>query len=217
MAAEAERTSQILLDIGAVTLNLENPYTYVSAIRSPVYTDCRLLMGYPQERRTIAHLLAEKIAQTGNFDVIAGTATAGIPHAAWVSERLGKPMVYVRSEAKGHGKQNQIEGPTISDGQKVAVVEDLISTGSSSIATVEALREAGATVDFIFAIMTYGMAKADENFAKTRVRPIVLATFEDLVTKAAAIGQINDSQREVILDWTKDTAGWWNRVQGQTT
>ena len=158
-----EKVAKILLSINAVSLNARKPFRYSSGILSPVYTDCRFLMSYPYERRLIRNLYVKTIESVGNFDVIAGTATAGIPHAAWVAEKMNLPMIYVRGKAKDHGKENQIEGKLMKK-QKVAVVEDLISTGGSSIETVRAIRKIGSHSDYIFSIITYGLKKASENF-----------------------------------------------------
>ena len=153
-----------LLSIGAVSLQPETPFTWASGIKSPIYCDNRLTLGYPEIRKNIATGLVQLIEEKfGTVDVIAGTATAGIPHAAWTSDLMNLPMVYVRSSAKGHGKGNQIEGP-ITAGQKVVVVEDLISTGGSVITCVEALREACCEVVGVVSIFTYNLPAAVEKF-----------------------------------------------------
>ena len=151
--------AESLLEIKAVSLRPNDPFTWTSGIQSPIYCDNRLTLSYPEIRRKIAAGLAEIITEKfPGTDLIAGTATAGIPHAAWVSELLNLPMCYVRSKAKGHGKGNQIEGNAAS-GQKVVVVEDLISTGGSVITAVEALREAGCNVLGVVSIFTYELEK----------------------------------------------------------
>ena len=136
----AKEIAKSLLDIEAVTLSPNDLYTWSSGIKSPIYCDNRVTLGYPEVRRAIRDGLSQMIIeQFGNVDIVSGTATAGIPHAAYISEKLNLPMNYVRSKSKSHGKQNQIEG-AVSKGKKVVVVEDLISTGGSSITAVEALR-----------------------------------------------------------------------------
>ena len=159
-----------LLEINAVALKPNDPFTWTSGLRSPIYCDNRLTLSYPAVRREIAEGLQTLILE--NFpeaEVIAGTATAGIPHAAWVSELLKEPMCYVRSNAKGHGKGNQIEGK-VEKGQKVVVVEDLISTGGSVITAVQALREAGCEVLGVVSIFTYGLEKGKEAFAQEELK-----------------------------------------------
>src|SRR5437868_5815162 len=134
MTSTAEEIADILLSIKAVTINTKKPYKYTSGLLSPVYSDMRLLMSYPNERRRVVDAWIDLIKQQGDFDLIAATATAGIPHGAWISDKMDLPMVYVRGQAKEHGKKNQIEGLVSSD-QKVVIVEDLISTAKSSLET----------------------------------------------------------------------------------
>ena len=149
----AKQIAQSLLEIEAVSLSPNDPFTWSSGIKSPIYCDNRVTLGYPSVRREIRDGLVELIqTQFGEVEVISGTATAGIPHAAYISETLNLPMNYVRSKSKSHGKQNQIEGAQ-SEGKKVVVVEDLISTGGSSITAVDALKEAGAEVIGVVAIL----------------------------------------------------------------
>lgn len=210
----SEKVAETLLRLEAVTLNPNEPYTFASGIRSPIYVDCRLLMGYPDERGEIANLFAEAIESTGTkFDVIAGTTTAGIPHAAWASDRLKLPMIYVRSGAKDHGKQNQIEGP-LKNGQRVAVVEDLVSTGKSSIETIRAVREAGGEASHIFAIITYGFKESNDNFKSQGIRLTSLTTFVDVVRVAERMGYIAKKDIETVLDWAKDPYSWWGKRAG---
>ena len=158
-----------LLSIHAVALKPNEPFTWTSGLRSPIYCDNRLTLSYPEVRREIAKGLQSLIQENyPGAEIIAGTATAGIPHAAWVSELLNLPMCYVRSSAKGHGKGNQIEGK-VEKGQKVVVVEDLISTGGSVITAVQALREAGCEVLGVVSIFTYGLEKGKEAFAQEEI------------------------------------------------
>lgn len=205
---KAERVAQILLDIHSITFNAEKPYHYASGIISPVYIDCRLLMGYPEKRKQISEFLTDNIKATGEtFNVIAGTATAGIPHAAWVSDRLNLPMIYVRNKPKDHGKGNIVEGVLKKD-QHVAVIEDLISTAESSVNTVKAIRDAGALASYIFCIITYGMLKAKANITQNNVALVPLTSFETVVSVAEKSGQIKHDQKQNILDWATDTTGW---------
>ena len=203
----SEKTAKILLDIGAISLNPKKPYRYASGILSPVYTDCRLLMSYPKERSTIRNLYIQMIGHAGEFDVIAGTATAGIPHAAWIAEKMKLPMIYVRGKAKDHGKGNQIEG-VLKKYQKIAVIEDLISTGESSAETIKAAREVGAISSHVFAIITYGMKKSEDNFKNNKIKLSSLTDFATVVKIAEKIGRIKEKDKNVILEWAKDPSSW---------
>lgn len=200
--------AKILLELKAVSLNPKQPFKYSSRILSPIYTDCRILMSYPKQRQIIRDLYIEEMEKAGDkFDVIAGTATAGIPHAAWIADKLDLPMVYVRGSAKDHGKGNKIEG-VVKKGQKVAVIEDLISTGESAIATASAIRDAGGEILYIFSIMTYSMKKSTENFSQNSLKLITLTNIEELVNLAVEMDYIKEDEKEMILDWTKDPATW---------
>lgn len=204
----SKSVAEILLKINAVSLNPKKPYKYASGILSPVYTDCRILMAYPDKRRIIRDLYIDAIKKSGiQFDVVAGTATAGIPHAAWIADELNLPMVYVRGSAKDHGKENLLEG-IIKKGQKAIVIEDLVSTGESSISSTNAVRKAGGTVSHVFAIITYGIKIADNNFKKNKLKLIPLTTFEDVVKVAQSLGKIRSAEKAVILDWTKNPQAW---------
>lgn len=202
-----------LLDINAVGLSPQNPFTWTSGLRSPIYCDNRLTLSYPAVRRAIANGLQKLIAE--NFpgtEVVAGTATAGIPHAAWVSGLMDLPMCYVRSKAKGHGKGNQIEGK-VEQGQKVVVVEDLISTGGSVITAVEALREAGCEVLGVVSIFTYGLEKGKEAFAAEGITSYSLTDFPSLVETAIEKGYISQDDQESLLAWSKDPGEWSKRFE----
>ena len=204
----SETVAKLLLELNAVSLNPKKPFKYASGILSPVYTDCRVLMAYPQKRRLIRDLYIDAIQKSGvKFDVIAGTATAGIPHAAWIADKLNLPMVYVRGKAKDHGKENLMEG-IIKKGQKAIVIEDLISTGESAINSVNAVRTAGGVIDTVFAIITYGMLIADQNFKKNKLKLISLTTFVDVVDIAENLGQISDKEKEIILEWINNPSSW---------
>lgn len=207
MNKTSEKVAKILLTIKAVSLSPKKPYRYSSGILSPVYTDCRLLMSYPKERRQIRDFYIEAARLVGPFNAIAGTATAGIPHASWIADKLHLPMVYVRVVAKDHGKRNQIEG-SLSKKQNVAVIEDLITTGQSSAETVRAIRKAGGYSSYIFSIITYGMDKSKENFKKNRIKLISLTDFPTVVKVAEEIGYIKVKDKNVILQWAKDPASW---------
>ncbi len=198
-----------LLRIEAVTLSPNDPYTWASGLRSPIYCDNRLTLSYPEVRSLIADALAEKVKGLA-VDVIAGTATAGIPHAAFVAERLGLPMVYVRSGNKKHGKGNQIEG-VVHPGQRVVVIEDLLSTGMSAIEAAEALQAKGANVIRIQAIFSYGMERLSNNLREAKMDADALLTFEALLETAQQQGDITAEEQQQLADWSKNPVAWSER------
>ncbi|MBC1226223.1 orotate phosphoribosyltransferase [Listeria booriae] len=203
-----KQVAEQLLKIKAVFLQPNDPFTWASGIKSPIYCDNRLTLGFPKTRQFIAKALAEKIkAAFPEVEVLAGTATAGIPHAAWASDILDLPMVYVRSKAKEHGKGNQIEGP-ITKGQKVVVIEDLISTGGSSITAVEALREAGCDVLGIAAIFTYGLEKGKTLLGAANVEVAALTNYETLIEVALDEGYVTEGDMATLKEWNKDPEQW---------
>lgn len=203
-----------LLEINAVALKPNNPFTWTSGMRSPIYCDNRLTLSYPDVRREIAKGLKNLILEFfPEAEVIAGTATAGIPHAAWVSELLDLPMCYVRSKAKEHGKGNQIEGK-VEKGQKVVVVEDLISTGGSVITAVEALREAECEVLGAVSIFTYELEKGIEKLKDANIRTESLTNFSTLADVAAENGNISLVEHKSLLAWSKDPSEW-SRLHGE--
>lgn len=190
-----------LLAIEAVALRPNNYFTWTSGIKSPIYCDNRITMSYPSIRREIAAGMVEVIKEKyPAVEVIAGTATAGIPHAAWVSELLDLPMIYVRDSAKKHGKTNQIEGRVL-EGQKVVIIEDLISTGLSSLKVAKALREAGAEVLGVVAIFSYELKKAYEAFSQAEVEYVTLTNYPILVEEAVASDFIHQDDVEKLLEW----------------
>ncbi len=208
----AEEVAKILLKVGAISLRPANPFRYASGILSPVYTDCRLLISNPKERKEIIGLYIKSIKKTRKtFQVVAGTSTAGIPHAAWIADSLNLPMIYVRGNAKDHGKGNQIEG-TIKKGQTAIIIEDLISTGKSSIETANAIRKKNAKINTVFAIITYGMKIAKDNFKSNKIDLIPLATFEDVVNQASKMKFIKQKDKAAILEWVKDPASWGKKM-----
>ena len=195
-----------LLAIQAVALRPNDYFTWTSGIKSPIYCDNRITMSYPSIRREIAAGMVEVIKEKyPAVEVIAGTATAGIPHAAWVSELLDLPMIYVRDSAKKHGKTNQIEG-RILEGQKVVIIEDLISTGLSSLKVAKALREAGAEVLGVVAIFSYELKKAHEAFSQTEVEYVTLTNYPVLVEEAVASDFIHQDDVEKLLEWRNQLA-----------
>lgn len=193
-----------LLAIEAVALRPNDYFTWTSGIKSPIYCDNRITMSYPSIRREIAAGMVEVIKEKyPAVEVIAGTATAGIPHAAWVSELLDLPMIYVRDSAKKHGKTNQIEGRVL-EGQKVVIIEDLISTGLSSLKVAKALREAGAEVLGVVAIFSYELKKAQAAFEEAEVEYITLTNYPVLVEEAVAIDYIHQDDVEKLLEWRNE-------------
>lgn len=207
----ADQVASILYDIGSVILRLRQPFRYDSGILSPVYTDNRLIISHPKERTKIVDFLIAKIREIGIPDVVAGTATAGIPHAAFIAQKLNIPMVYVRSKPKGHGKGNQVEGK-FARGQRVLIIEDLVSTGGSSVRVAQALRKVGAKVTDVLAIFTYGLAESKENFGKSKIRLHTLTDLEHSAKAAAKKGYLKPEQVQMILDWSKDPRGWGKKM-----
>ena len=205
---QSTEIAKLLLDIKAVTLNVQQPYHYTSGILSPIYCDNRLVISYPEKRHQIIDAFLQRIHQNQlSVDVIAGTATAGIPHAAWIADRLNKPMVYVRSRSKAHGKQNKIEGK-LEKGQRALVIEDLISTGTSAVSAGLALRTAGAVVTDCIAIFSYQMTAAEQQFSNAGIRPLTLSNFSTLIEVAAQEGYINPEEKKSALTWNKDPEHW---------
>jgi len=200
--------AELLLRIGAVIVRPNRPFRYASGILSPIYTDNRLLMSYPKERRAVIRAMAELMHKKGiTADLIAGTATAGIPHAAWLSELLDKPMVYVRAKEKTHGKESAIEG-IVKQGQLAVTVEDLISTGGSALNTIQTLRNAGCSADNCLAIFTYEMKKAKDNFKNFNVDLHALTRFSVLMNVAEEKGYIKEEERIIALEWNKEPELW---------
>lgn len=204
--------AKILLSIKAVTLDAKKPYRYASGILSPIYCDNRLLMSYPQKRKKVVDFFLAKIEDIGlDFDIIAGTATAGIPHAAWIADRLDKPMIYIRGRSKDHGKENRIEGK-LKEGQKVLVIEDLVSTGGSSVSAVEAVMETGGSVVACLAIFTYGMEKAKKRFEEAGCPLYTLSDFSTLIEVAEKEGYLGPEEAKMVKEWNKAPAEWGKRV-----
>ena len=198
--------AKILLETKAVTLNVEEPYTYVSGIRSPIYCDNRRLIFFSGERKIICQAFRKHI-EPFMPDVIAGTATSAIPWAAWVAEKLEKPMVYIRKTSKGYGKEQLIEGGDIR-GETVVVIEDLVSTGGSSLNAVNACRETGANVLAMVAIFTYEFAHVIQKFQEANCDVKFLTNFSTLTEVAAEHQFIDKEQLALIQEWNKDPQGW---------
>lgn len=196
-----ETIAERLLEIGAVSLRPNDPFTWASGIKSPIYCDNRLTMSYPAVRSEVADGLVSLIKEHFSaVEVIAGTATAGIPHAAFVSEKMNLPMSYVRSSSKKHGKGNQIEG-LVKQGQKVVVVEDLISTGGSAIDAADALKAHGAEVLGIVAIFSYQLKKGADKLKEAGYPYYTLTDFDALVEVAAKTDQIKHEDIETLVNF----------------
>lgn len=196
-----ETIARQLLKIKAVYLRPENPFTWASGIKSPIYCDNRIILSYPEVRSVVEKAIADTVKEHyPDCDALMGTSTAGIAHAAIAATLLGMPMGYVRGSAKDHGRGNRIEG-RLEKGQKVVVVEDLISTGGSCIEVVEALREAGAEVLGIVSIFTYGLKKGLEHLAEAKVKNISLTDFDTLIHVAAEEKYINEHDIDNLLDF----------------
>ncbi|WP_034569720.1 orotate phosphoribosyltransferase [Carnobacterium divergens] len=203
-----KKVAQDLLEIKAVSLSPNKPYTWASGIKSPIYCDNRITMSYPSVRREIAKGLAELIKRDyPEAEVIAGTATAGIPHAAWVAELLDLPMVYIRGKAKDHGKGNQIEG-RITKNQKMVIIEDLISTGGSVIDAAGAAKNEGADVIGAAAIFTYELPKGIENFKKHQLSFATLTNYSTLIDVALELGTIEANDLSLLKEWKQDPTKW---------
>ncbi len=199
-----------LLKINAVILRPNDPFTWSSGWNSPIYCDNRLTMRYPKIRKKIAQKLVAFITEEyPDTDVITGTATAGIPHAAWIAENMDKPMSYVRAKAKAYGLGNQIEGG-IQKGESTVVVEDLISTGGSAISVVEALHFIGADVRAVLSIFTYGFDKAIQRFEEVEVPIFTLTDYATLIEVASENDYVNDEDLETLAKWRKTPDTWPN-------
>lgn len=197
-----------LLKIGAIKLSPKEPFTWASGWKSPIYCDNRLSLSFPDVRSKIKTALALAISNSfDGIDVIAGVATAGIPQGALVAEELGLPFIYVRSKSKGHGLQNMIEGK-IEKGQKVLLVEDLVSTGGSSLAAADALKQAGAEVVGMVAIFTYGFPVSEENFQKAGVNLIVLSDYHHLLDHAQDERMFENEVLKTLKEWREDPGNW---------
>ena len=204
----AKKTAELLLQINAIKLNPKNPFTWASGWKSPIYCDNRITLSFPPIRNYLREEFSKHIEkQFGKPDVIAGVATGAIGIGMLVAEYLGLPFVYVRPETKKHGRQNQIEG-FLQKGQNVVVVEDLISTGNSSLLAVEALKEAGANVKGMVAIFTYGFDVSVENFKKANVELYTLSNYDNLLELAVAKNYITEEEQHTLQEWRVSPSTW---------
>lgn len=208
MKSTAKQVAEYLLQIKAIKLEPANPFTWASGWKSPIYCDNRKTLSYPEVRTFVRDKFAETIKEVyGDCDVIAGVATGAIAQGVLVAEVLNKPFVYIRSSAKAHGLENKIEGD-IKAGQKVVVIEDLISTGGSSLKAVEALRSAGCEVLGMVAIFTYGFQTAVDNFTNADCKLATLSDYNTMIELAVESGYIKESDVENLKEWRKDPSVW---------
>jgi len=204
----AEKTAELLLQINAIKLNPKNPFTWASGWQSPIYCDNRLILSFPAIRNFVREEFSKHIEKEfGKPDVIAGVATGAIGIGMLVAEYMGLPFVYVRPEPKKHGRQNQVEG-FLQKGQNVVVVEDLISTGNSSLLAVEALKEAGANIKGMVAIFTYGFDIAKENFKNANIELNTLADYSHLLELAVSKNYITEKELKTLQEWQVSPSTW---------
>lgn len=207
MKSQDQQVAQHLLQIKAIKLSPQNPFIWASGRRSPIYCDNRVSLSHPEVRSYLVEQLKEQSAHFGAFDGVAGVATAGIPHGALLADRLNLSFIYIRSKAKAHGRQNQIEGE-LHPGAKYLVVEDLISTGGSSLLAVEALREAGGVAAGVLALFTYGFTEAEAAFEKANCPLRTLSHYDALLREALEEGYIDEQQQSLLAEWRKDPVAW---------
>lgn len=204
----AEKTAELLLQINAIKLNPRNPFTWASGWQSPIYCDNRIILSFPLIRNYVRDEFVKNIEkQFGKPDVIAGVATGAIGIGILVAESMGLPFVYVRPEPKKHGRQNQVEG-FLQKGQNVVIVEDLISTGNSSLLALEALRAAGANVKGMAAIFTYGFDIAEENFKNANLDLFTLSNYQNLLNLAVAKRYISEDEEQTLREWNSSPSTW---------
>jgi len=205
---KALKVAEFLLQIKAVKLSPSSPFTWASGWKSPIYCDTRISLSYPTIRTFIRQAYAEAIREHfGKPDVIAGVATGGIPQGALIAQELGIPFIYVRSSAKEHGMGNQVEG-YFEKGQKVVVIEDLISTGGSSIKAIDALKDAGLEVKGLIAIFTYGFNAAEKTFKKANCPFLTLTSYDVLLKQALVHDYIQESDVNSLKEWKKSPETW---------
>ena len=211
MSLSARDLAGCLLEVGAVRLKPLEPFTWASGLKSPIYCDNRQLLGFPAVRDQI---IAALVAQAATFQptLIAGAATAGVPWAAMVADRIQLPMAYVRPTPKNHGMGRQVEGPLAKD-HCVVLIEDLISTGMSSLRCAEALRAEGAVVPTVLALFSYGLPQAEAAFTEAGIGLSVLSSFEVLAAEAEARGILDAEGQAALKDWRADTVAW-SRARG---
>lgn len=204
----AKKTAEVLLQINAIKLSPKDPFKWASGWNSPIYCDNRIILSFPPIRNFIREKMSEQVENLyGKPDVIAGVATGAIGIGMLVAEQLGLPFIYVRPEAKKHGRQNQIEG-FLESGQNVVVIEDLISTGKSSLNAIKALKNAGANVKGMIAIFSYGFDIAKQNFEKENIALSTLSNYDNLLEQALDTNYINTTELETLSQWNSNPSEW---------
>ncbi len=202
----SKKVASALLKVEAVRLNVKEPFTFVSGIKSPIYCDNRKVIGFSKEKNDVVNAFID-ILKDKEFDILAGTATAGIPWAAFIADRLNKPMAYIRSKAKEHGAGKQIEGGDVK-GKKVIIIEDLISTGGSCISALEAARNEGATEVEVLAIFSYEFQKAYDRFNEVNCKWSTLSNFTDLIELAVEEKYLSEEESIEAKKWNKSPNTW---------
>jgi orotate phosphoribosyltransferase len=204
----ARKTAELLLQIKAIKLDAQQGFKWASGWNSPIYCDNRIILSYPPIRNFVREHMARQVEQLyGKADVIAGVATGAIGIGMLVAEYLSLPFAYVRPEAKSHGRQNQIEGK-VEEGQTVVVIEDLISTGNSSLNAVKALQDANLQIKGMLAIFSYGFSTADQNFKDANIELHTLSNYKYLLEVALKTNYINQAESELLKNWRNDPANW---------
>jgi orotate phosphoribosyltransferase/orotidine-5'-phosphate decarboxylase len=201
-----EKVAKALLEVEAVRLNVGEPFTFVSGIKSPIYCDNRRVIGFPEERNVIVDAFIEALKDK-DYDILAGTATAGIPWAAFIAEKLNKPMAYIRSKPKAHGAGKQIEGGDV-EGKKIIIIEDLVSTGGSCISALEAARKEGAKEVEVMAIFSYEFQKAYDRFKEANCKWETLSSFPHLIDLAEKENYLSTEDAKEAKEWNKSPDTW---------
>jgi len=210
MKTIAQKTAEHLLDIKAIMLRPNKPFRYTSGILSPVYIDNRIIISYPKIRQKIISYYIKTIKEKigiANAQLVSGTAMAAIPHAAFISQKLNLPMVFVRDTKKGHGRQNKIEG-IVEKNQKTIIIEDHISTGGSTIGNIKAIRASGGKVKYAIATTTFLMKKAENNFKKAKIKVFTLTDINEIIKIAIQRKTIKKEDKAVIVQWSKNPPAW---------
>lgn len=203
-----EQIAQKLLEIGAVSLNVQQPFLYSSGLVGPIYCDNRLVLSFPEARNLVAAALVQQFAENNQGEaIIAGIATGGIAYAALLADKLHKPMIYIRSSAKAHGKQQAVEGKLIA-GDSVILVEDLITTGNSALKAAQAALDAGAVIHSCYSIFSYNLMIAHDNFAKAGIKPLPLCNLDCLLEVALDQSNISVEDYESLKAWQQDPKIW---------
>ncbi|HMG14364.1 MAG TPA: orotate phosphoribosyltransferase [Saprospiraceae bacterium] len=213
--SQARDFARTLIQIKAIQLNPQNPFTWASGLRSPIYCDNRMVLSYPDARNKAKQALISLAENFTNIDAIAGVATAGIPHGALLADALNLPFIYVRSKPKEHGRQNLIEGH-FEKGQKVLVIEDLISTGGSSLEAIRALKENGLEVLACLALFTYEFPESVQRFKEENCPLFYISSYTILLEEALATGYIDATQKDILAYWKNDPKNWYQHLQNTT-